>query len=120
MRGQAGVVAHHNHPGSTSLSYGDLNLLTGNNALRELWAHGHDGSSYKGVTRDVALTRKSYDLASKRLQAEITKLVATGRVSATDANLAHFQHTQPQTSREGRVHVRIQAVKTHGRRGPES
>lgn len=40
------VIAHHNHPSSTSLSGQDVAMLWHYPGLRRLYAHGHDGTSY--------------------------------------------------------------------------
>lgn len=41
------LVMHHNHPSSSSFSVPDINETHRNPGVVELWAHGHNGSSYK-------------------------------------------------------------------------
>lgn len=40
------VILHHNHPGSSSFSPQDLDVLTKFPGMKGIWAHGHNGSSY--------------------------------------------------------------------------
>lgn len=51
------IIAHHNHPRSSSFSKQDIIELSRQPGLKGLWAHGHDGSSYfarKGSTTNGA------------------------------------------------------------------
>lgn len=70
----AEIVAHHNHPSSSSFSWADLFQVTNSPGLAGLWAHGHNGSSYyaEGVR---PLAKSAFDAASNQIRNELQTLI---------------------------------------------
>jgi hypothetical protein len=78
------IVAHHNHPSSSSFSGQDLFVLTESPGLRGLWAHGHNGTSYYAESARKVITEKVINNAMIDLNRSINaELRATGETAAT-------------------------------------
>lgn len=80
------MVMHHNHPSSGSFSRADYVTTHRNAGMAELWAHGHNGSTYKmrrktmGVAYDPAGREAIFDDLANRLNTESSVLLRAGRL----------------------------------------
>lgn len=83
------IVLHHNHPGSSSLSYQDLKVVTGQPGAKAIWAHGHNGSSFYAEPGEFALKRTTVDAISGALLNALQKLINLGAVKIEEAQLLH-------------------------------
>jgi SPP1 gp7 family putative phage head morphogenesis protein len=78
------IIAHHNHPSSSSFSKQDILELSRNPGLKGLWAHGHDGSSYYAEWKAVATKFKRFDHLDQSLQGTIQPYVYPRREMTPD------------------------------------
>lgn len=83
------IVAHHNHPSSSSFSPQDMVELGRNPGMRGLWAHGHDGSSYYAERDRFMLTAKSYEDAKRSLDASLRKAITANLIAVDDIQLIY-------------------------------
>lgn len=83
------IVLHHNHPGSSSLSYQDLKVVTGQPGAKAIWAHAHNGSSFYAEPGKLALKKATVDAISNALLKALQKLINLGAVKIEDAQLLH-------------------------------
>lgn len=87
------VTYHHNHPRSSSFSRADLVAFKQMPGLDTLYAHGHNGSSYRVRVIDRARIDRFEDIAMLRAQVYLTDAAKAGRISVKDANLV-LQHVR--------------------------
>ena len=87
------IVIHHNHPGSSSFSPQDLDVMTKYPGVKGIWAHGHNGSSYYAEKGTVQYETWRYTSTQKALtkmvQAKVDALPASG--SAPDQHKKNVQ-----------------------------
>lgn len=87
------VTVHHNHPSSTSFSGADLVAFKHAPGLDTLYAHGHNGSSYRvRVLKRTDIGRLD-DYAIRRTKVYLSKAAARGQISVSDADLL-FAHVR--------------------------
>lgn len=87
------VVAHHNHPSSSTFSRQDIMVLGESPGLKGLWAHGHDGSSYYAERGRYAIGPKAYDEVKRAATTVLSRLIRAGRITEDDLNTnGLYQH----------------------------
>jgi SPP1 gp7 family putative phage head morphogenesis protein len=65
------VIAHHNHPSSGSFSNADLTMLHLFPGFSEIWAHGHNGSSYRARRAAKRLVSYDFERAKNQVKASL-------------------------------------------------
>ena len=84
------IVLHHNHPGSSSFSPADLQVVHAFKGAKGIWAHGHNGSSYYAEAGPRTMTLQGYNLLRKQTQQWVQRKVNTGEISGPDATLLFY------------------------------
>ena len=84
------IVLHHNHPGSSSFSPADLQVVHAFKGAKGIWAHGHNGSSYYAEAGPRTMTLQGYNLLRKQVQQWVQRKVNTGEISGPDATLLFY------------------------------
>jgi len=87
------ISLHHNHPKSSSFSGQDLFMLNEYEGMREIWAHGHNGSSYFArrltpaakTTEEKMKLRLEYDNTNKNLTRHITDYSRSNNIKTDQA-----------------------------------
>lgn len=83
------IIAHHNHPSSSSLSRADIVGTARFPGLKKLFANGHDGSIYS-VSASGPRVQRAYDKARTAFSAEIRAAERSGQIPPdVVARLAH-------------------------------
>ncbi|MFZ4165303.1 minor capsid protein [Brevundimonas sp. NPDC058933] len=84
------IVLHHNHPGSSSFSPADLQVVHAFKGAKAIWAHGHNGSSYYAEAGPRAMSLQGYNLLRKQVQQWMQRKVNTKEIAEADANLIFY------------------------------
>lgn len=79
------VTFHHNHPSSSSFSTQDFRALSGSRGLARLFAHGHDGSTYRADPLRRAELAKAADRMDAKAKLHLGLPVMRGEISPDDA-----------------------------------
>lgn len=90
---RSSIVAHHNHPSSRSFSPQDLNMIGSYRGLSSLYAHGHDGSSYR-ADRVKSFGRSVLDEANNAVARPF--LSRQSEFSSKDDMMQLFHHSMSQ------------------------
>lgn len=97
------IIAHHNHPSSSSFSRQDLLMLQGHKGLKGVWAHGHNGSSYYAERARYAFNVAAWVKTEKAITAAAGPFVNTGRLSLDDLNGLYNHMMLSVLHKKGRV-----------------
>ena len=84
------IILHHNHPGSSSFSPADLQVVHAFKGAKGIWAHGHNGSSYYAEAGPRAMTLQGYNLLRKQTQQWLQRKVNSREISEADATLLFY------------------------------
>jgi hypothetical protein len=87
--GKNSVTMHHNHPSSRTFSRQDLAMVGQYPGLKVLYAHGHDGASYK-VTRRKSFKASDLDNAHNEVARPFIRFEK--RFSSKEDHVVLFQH----------------------------
>lgn len=83
------IIAHHNHPSSSSFSSADLHALHDFHGLKGLFAHGHNGNSYYAERGEKALTKQAYKNQHTFVESEFRNKVTKDNVEAVNKLFYH-------------------------------
>ncbi len=81
------VVLHHNHPSSSSFSTQDYKMLFENPGMTTMYAHGHNGSSFR-AERGVGVP--SIDGIENQVRSRIQKWVTAYEIPPAEAGKIHM------------------------------
>lgn len=80
------LTVHHNHPSSSAFSATDIRAFGTARGIDTLYAHGHDGSTYRVRVADRSKAARRVDRAVRVSTQFIDDAVRQGKVSALDAS----------------------------------
>lgn len=86
------IIAHHNHPSSSSFSDQDLFVLSESPGLKGLWAHGHNGTSYYAEAARKKIDRKVIATALQDVNRAVSAEIRAGGMTIEDATKIGMNH----------------------------
>lgn len=86
------IIAHHNHPSSSSFSDQDLFVLSESPGLKGLWAHGHNGTSYYAEAARKKIDRKVVNTALQDVNRAVSAEIRAGGMTIDDAIKIGMNH----------------------------
>lgn len=85
------IAIHHNHPGSSSLSANDLNMMNVAPGLSRVWAHGHDGSVYSAKRGVNPYAKHMSEGLVKTINGRFSALIHGGeKINVADINKVYW------------------------------
>jgi SPP1 gp7 family putative phage head morphogenesis protein len=96
----AEMILHHNHPSSNSLSPADV-FVAAWRGVKELWAHGHNGSSYVVRNPKSWKVKATHTRAQNQVSRVMQDLVNRDVISVSDANRVYWHTVNRLLSRRG-------------------
>lgn len=117
------ITLHHNHPSSMSFSIADIEVFASAPGLDVIWAHGHNGSTYratvanrkliagqiKNTTREFSRTVRAYLRGGSLTEADVD-LIANDTIMVIMSNKGYIEYQRTLKGVYSEASVRLSSV----------